>query len=743
MSSEPKVNILLVDDHPENLLALEAVLSSLGENLVKANSGEEALRRLLHQDFAVILLDVQMPGMNGFETANLIRNRSRSRQTPIIFLTAFSTSDDLMFKGYSLGAVDYLHKPIDPVILSSKVTVFVDLFRKTEMIKQQRLEVERQSAQLKRMNAQLRQSEERFRLLSSCSPVGIFLLDIDGQCTYSNPRCQEICGFAAEEGLGEGWLQFLHPDDRDRAIADWTNYIQESRELSYEYRFQLPTGAVRWTHVRTSPMFSDYKELVGHVGTIEDITARKQADLVREQMLREQIARREAETANRMKDEFLAVLSHELRTPLNAMLGWSRLLRTRKLDQKTIDRALETIERNATAQSQLIEDILDVSKIIRGKLQLNWLPVNLVSVIEAAIDSVRPQAEAKTIDLDFLAAAPCHTWGDAVRLQQVVWNLLSNAIKFTPESGRVTVQLEHLSGVDCPTEVSPEEAAEEAAKEAAKEKPIDSLAAQRDGSAANPPLDPQSMNPQPAEDDCQQVEAGYMQITVIDSGIGISPEFLPHVFDRFRQADSTITRSHNGLGLGLAIVRHLVELHGGTVEAASDGEGQGATFTVKLPIRKRLQSTVTIDPAAAIDTQSISLDGIKILLVEDEADARDFLSFVLQQYEAVVQVAPSVRAALALLREFEPDIVISDIAMPGQDGYTLIQEIRSQQHFTDLPAIALTAYSSEEDQEKALELGFNAHLSKPVEVHQLIHTIDHVMNAAPSLPASSTSSGNG
>jgi PAS domain S-box-containing protein len=719
MSSDPKVNILLVDDHPENLLALEAVLSSLGENLVKANSGEEALRCLLHQDFAVILLDVQMPGMNGFETADLIRNRSRSRQTPIIFLTAFSTSDDLMFKGYSLGAVDYLHKPIDPVILSSKVAVFVDLFRKTEMIKRQRLEVERQSAQLKRMNAELRQSEERFRLLSSCSPVGIFLLDIDGQCTYTNPRCQEICGFTAEEGLGEGWLRFLHPDDRDRAIADWKKYLQESQELSYEYRFQQPNGTVRWTHVRTSPMFSDQKELIGHVGTIEDVTARKQADLVREQMLREQIARREAETANRMKDEFLAVLSHELRTPLNAMLGWSRLLRTRKLDQKTIDRALETIERNATAQSQLIEDILDVSKIIRGKLQLNWLPVNLVSVVEAAIDSVQPQAEAKTIDLQFLAAASAyHTWGDAVRLQQVVWNLLSNAIKFTPEEGRVTVRLEQI--------------------------PAEAVAEPCSGASASSslPLNPANNTPLDVEQRPKAEDTtGYMQITIIDTGIGISPEFLPHVFDRFRQADSTITRSHNGLGLGLAIVRHLVELHGGTVEAESGGEGQGATFTVKLPIRQTFQAAVTIDPDAAIDTQAISLEGIKIVLVEDEADARDFLGFVLQQYGAIIQMVASVREALVLLMEFEPDVLISDIAMPGQDGYTLIQELRSGQlseQYQSLPAIALTAYSSEDDQEKALTLGFNAHLSKPVEVHQLIHTIDRVMGATHRLPVRPT-----
>jgi PAS domain S-box-containing protein len=702
LTPQPQVNILLVDDHPENILSLEAVLACLGENLVTANSGEEALRCLLHQDFAVILLDVQMPGLNGFETADLIRNRSRSSQTPIIFLTAFSTGDDWMFKGYSLGAVDYLHKPIDPVILTSKVSVFVDLFRKTEMIERQRQEVERQAHQLKQVNTDLRQSEERFRLLSSCSPVGIFLLDTNGQCTYTNPRCQDICGFTAEEGLGEGWLQFLHPEDHDRAMADLSQYVHDAQELSYEYRFQAPDGSIRWTRVRTSPMFSAQQALIGHVGTIEDITTHKQAELVREQMLHEQIARQEAETANRMKDEFLAVLSHELRTPLNAILGWSRLLRTRKLDPKTIDRALETIERNATAQSQLIEDILDVSKIIRGKLRLNCLPINMLTVIEAAMDSVRPQAEAKSIDLTLTTDAATHsTWGDAVRLQQVIWNLLSNAIKFTPAGGQVVVRLEQP-----PVEM---------------------------------PQTTQSPDHSRPDDSSPHAALNWMQIQVSDTGIGINSDFLPHVFDRFRQADSTITRAHNGLGLGLAIVQHLVELHGGTVTAESLGKGQGSTFTVKLPRRDAVQAAVTIDPDAALDTQSLSLDGIKILLVEDEADARDFLSFVLQQYGAVIAVTDSVREALSLLPDFQPDVLISDIAMPGQDGYRLIQQLRTSEQPDDrpLPVIALTAYSSADDQDKALSLGFNAHLGKPVEVHQLIRTIDSVL-AIPQVPLRST-----
>ena len=366
MQPEPKVNILLVDDKLENLLALEAILERLGEKLVRATSGEEALRCLLHQDFAVILLDVQMPGMDGFETATMIRSRGRSRHTPIIFLTAFSTSDQMLFKGYALGAVDYLLKPIDANILTSKVTVFVELFKKTQA-------VQRQAAQLAAVNAELKQSEERFRSLSTCSPVGIFEIDTEGRCKYTNPRYQAICGLNAAESLQKSWLESVHPEEREQAIATWSTHIRESCEYSEDFRFQSADGSLRWVEVRSSPMLSGQGELLGYVGTLEDITERKQAEEIRAQVIREQTARQEAEAANRMKDEFLAVLSHELRTPLTSMLGWSKILRSKKLDEKATAKALDAIERNATSQVQLIEDILDVSRIIRGQLQAEFI----------------------------------------------------------------------------------------------------------------------------------------------------------------------------------------------------------------------------------------------------------------------------------------------------------------------------------------------------------------------------------
>jgi PAS domain S-box-containing protein len=544
MQPDSKVNILLVDDKLENLLALEAILAKLDQNLVKATSGEEALRCLLHQDFAVILLDVQMPGIDGFETATLIRNRGRSRHTPIIFLTAFNTSDQMLFKGYAMGAVDYLLKPLNPDILLSKVTVFVELFQKTQAIQQQ-------AAQLTAMNAELRQSEERFRSLSTCSPIGIFETNTEGVCNYTNPCYQEICGYSLTESLGKQWLECVHPQEREQAIASWSAYIAKgSDEYSAEFQLQKPDGSQPWVQVRCSPMFSSQGELLGYVGTLEDITERKQAEEVRAQIIREQTARQEAEATNRMKDEFLAVLSHELRTPLTSMLGWSKILRTKKLDETATARALDAIERNATSQMQLIEDILDVSRIIRGELRLHFTVVNLISVISSALESVQPLAETKKIKLNTILDPTINSiCGDPTRLQQIVWNLLTNAIKFTPEGGQVEVRAHKIESQLEGEEFPPQEI---------------KLAS---GSA---PL--------------RLSKSAYAQIQVIDTGIGISSDFLPKVFERFRQADSTTTRSHGGLGLGLAIVRHLVELHGGIISADSLGLGQGATFTVKIPL---------------------------------------------------------------------------------------------------------------------------------------------------------------
>ncbi len=676
MNSDIKANILIVDDRPENVIALEAILNKLGQNLVKAHSGEEALRCLLQQDFAVILLDVQMPGIDGFETATLIRQRERSRHTPIIFLTAFSTSNTFVAKGYELGAVDYMLKPFDPTILTSKVAVFVDLFKKT-------MEVKRQAAQLAAMNAELRQSEERFRLVSVCSPLGIFLTDIEGRCTYSNPSCEAICGFKIEEQDEEGWAKFIHSEESDRVLNAWSSCTHQGKEYSDEFRIKRSDGKERWVRVRTSPMLSEEKQLLGHVGTIEDISDRKQAEANREQLIREQAARQQAEEANRMKDEFLAIVSHELRTPLNSILGWSQLLQEKKFNEETTVKALQTIERNARAQAQLIEDILDVSKIVQGKLRISLDRVYLIPLIDSVIESLRPQAEAKAIQIETELDPDAQiVTGDFDRIRQIIWNLLSNAIKFTDLEGQVKVKLSLVTGKE--NERSP---------------------------ITNYQL---------------PITTQYAQIQIIDTGVGISPDFLPHVFDYFRQADSTTTRCHGGLGLGLAIVHHLVELHNGQIYAHSEGEGKGATFTVNLPL-----AVEALDPEPWAENNGNgyahfpSLDRVQVLVVEDNTDARDFIVMVLEQFGAKVTAAACVKEAIKCLQSYSPHVLVSDIGMPDEDGYSFIRQVRDleQQRGENIPAVALTAYAGEQDQKQALAAGFQMHLAKPIDPAELVTAV--------------------
>jgi PAS domain S-box-containing protein len=380
----------------------------------------------------------------------------------------------------------------------------------------------------------------------------------------------------------------------------------------------------------------------------------------------ERSARASAESSNRLKDEFLATLSHELRTPLTAVLGWLNLLQSGKLDEPTRLQALNTIERNANAQAQLIEDILDVSRIITGKSGLMVRPFDLQGVIDAAIASVHPAAEAKQIRIEkIIDDKASMISGDANRLQQVIWNLLSNAVKFTPKEGRITVRLQRVNS--------------------------------------------------------------HTQIMVSDTGQGISPEFLPYVFDRFRQADSTSTRAHSGLGLGLAIVRHLVEMHGGSVRAESDGEGRGATFILDLPVRAvgemAVEEVVAYqgeEELAKLDGQQ-QLQGIRVLVVENDEDSRDLLRKVLEQFGARVTTASSAAEALAELKQSWPDVMVSDIGMPGEDGYDLIRRVRAleQEDGKRLPAVALTAYVGEEDRRRALSAGYQEHLAKPVELARL------------------------
>lgn len=531
MATAETVDILVVDDSPGKLLALTAALADLGENIVTAQSGREALRQVMSRDFALILLDVNMPDMDGFETAHLIRERKSSSQTPIIFITAYG-DDTHATHGYSLGAVDYLLTPVVPEVLRTKAGVFVELYKK---------------------NAEIRRQAQQ-------------------------------------------------------SIA----------------------------------------------------------------LAQEQAARRAAETANRIKDEFLAILSHELRTPLTAILGWTHLLRMAPRNENDVTEGLETIERNAKLQARIIEDLLDVSRIISGKLQLDLQPTSLAAVCDAALATVQSAVDARRIVIEKRVAPHLPTLHvDATRIQQVITNLVSNAVKFSPEGGRVSVVAERVES--------------------------------------------------------------EVDITVSDSGIGIDPQFLPYVFERFRQADASTTRRSGGLGLGLAIVRQLIEMHGGSVSVNSGGQNQGSQFTVRLPIVAIEESATTqlqIYNSERSDSPTRSLAGIRILVVDDEPDTRAVLKRALDDQDAEVVTADCVDRALGIIAQAKPNLVITDIGMPERDGYDLIRELRSRYSPSELPVMALTAYAREEDKSRTAAAGFQLHLAKPVDLERLISAVGKLTSSA-------------
>ncbi|MGH7998496.1 MAG: hybrid sensor histidine kinase/response regulator, partial [Brasilonema sp.] len=522
----------------------------------------------------------------------------------------------------------------------------------------------------------LRSSEERFRLLlENVKDYAILFFDTQWRITGWSLGAENILGYQESEILGQCASCIFTPEDLQQGVdkQELAKAVTEGRAEDERWHVRKD-GSRFWASGIVTPLRDETGTLRGFCKIMSDFTERKRIEDQRAQLLaREQEARSAAESANRMKDEFLATLSHELRSPLNAMLGWIKLLNTRKFDAATTTRAMETIERSAKSQAQLVEDLLDVSRIIQGKLRLNVCPIELVRVIEAALEIVRPAADAKEIQLQsVLDPTAGSVAGDFDRLQQVVWNLLSNAIKFTPKGGLVQVRLERVNS--------------------------------------------------------------HVEITVTDTGRGISPDFVPYVFDRFRQADSSTTRIYSGLGLGLAIVRHLVELHGGTVHAESLGEGQGATFTVQLPLVKESRGAGEIWSKGEKNSASLLLcrstplpilDGVRILIVDDEADTRDFLVAAIEMCGAQVIAASSAIEAIQVILRQRLDVLVSDIGMPEEDGYSLIRKVRAlpKEQGGDIPAVAVTAYARDEDRRRSLSEGFQMHLSKPVEPDELANVV--------------------
>jgi len=545
---QPKV--LIVDDQPRNLDVLEVMLADADCSLVRATSAEEALLSVVRHDFAALVLDIKMPGMNGIELATLIKQRKRSHHVPILFLTAHSVNEDDVLRGYGAGAVDYLSKPINASILRSKIDVFVDAYRKSRALVEvnkalQREIVEREKAQealevanfelerrvqertaaLTRAHQGVRENEERLRMALDVAQIAAWEWQLaSGQMRWSTDP-ELLFGFPhGSFGPELRTVRVAHPEDTVRIETAITEALH-SGSYESEYRVVRPDGGIVWLKER-GQLFLD-PEGDRMVGVTRDITAERESAQERERLLkRERDARDEAERQSSLKDEFLATLSHELRTPMNAILGWLSILESGK-KVRDLPSVLEVIARNAQIQAKLIDDLLDMNRLLSGNTHLDVVAVEMAALLQTTLQGLQPAADAKgVIVVATLDPGVGEMLGDARRLQQVLWNLIHNAIKFTPVKGRVDINVRRLDG--------------------------------------------------------------DMQITVTDTGQGISPSFLPHVFERFRQQDATSTRATFGLGLGLSIAKQLVELHGGTISAHSEGEGCGAKFEVRLPAVPRL-----------------------------------------------------------------------------------------------------------------------------------------------------------
>ncbi len=622
-----------------------------------------------------IILDWQLPGVSGLEVCRAIRVQHAAMDLPVLMLTVQDNKQDIV-EAIAAGANDYVTKPYD---VSELVARVANLVRTAHLSAMQRRR-SRQLALAADIGAALTASRTLEAIATRCEEAVVKQLEAQSLDIWRTTHDGiELVSPVATPRLPKALVASVVESRKSVVVGDLTNEPMSGVDASLRALAVLPlvvgddvVGALALASRRT------LDDVAPTLRTIADLVALGVARVLVEDeraaiLLRERNTRGEAEAANRSKDEFLAMVSHELRTPLNAITGWTSMLLSGGLDPERTRRALETIDRNARAQVQLIDDLLDIGRIVSGKLRLNISRVDVAPIAEMALESIRLAAEGRGVILEAqIDENVGRVQGDADRIQQVIWNLLSNAIKFTPAGGRVTLRVEA-----------------------------------RDG----------------------------LVITVSDTGRGIDPDFLPRVFERFKQADGTSTRAKGGLGLGLAIVRHLVELHGGTITVASDGLGKGATFTVKLPLEAK-HRTGGADAIAALDTRAVlerprDIEGLNVLVVDDEPDARELLRALLESCKVRVRTMPSAEEAFAALRKEKIDILISDIAMPDEDGLSFIRRVRSltREENGRVPAIALTAYARLEDRTRALRAGFNTHVAKPVDANELLAVLSSLASS--------------
>ena len=585
---------------------------------------------------------------------------------PVIILSRSGVeSESLAHIVNSLGNVTVLERPV-------RISTFLSIIRTALRARERQYQVRNYLVEREAAELALRQSREQQELVVRGANVGVWYCPLPFGALNWDATVKSHFHLPPDADVTiDLFFERLHPEDRVPVQAAIERSIASGEPYSIDYRTVSPCGHhLKWIRAIGRAFYNGNGAPSRFDGITIDVTDRKLAEVERERLLEaERAARGEVERASRMKDEFLATLSHELRNPLNAILGWAQVLNSGELPAADVAEGIEVIERNARSQAQIIEDLLDMSRIISGKIRLDVQRIDLATVVRNSIETIKPAADAKGIRLRSVLdpfASPVS--GDPNRLQQVFWNLLSNAVKFTPRDGVIQILLERVNS--------------------------------------------------------------HLEVSVIDSGEGIDPEFLPHVFDRFRQADATTTRRHGGLGLGLAIVRQLVELHGGSVRAKSPGPGGGSTFVVALPltvihpdpesvVHRRHPTTATVPTSAEA---CVEIAGLKVVVVDDEPDARGLLQRLLEDCDAEVVVAATANEAIDLVKRHRPDVLVSDIGMPGEDGYSLIRRLRqlAADEGGATPAVALTAYARADDRINVVLAGFQHHLSKPVEPAELI-----------------------
>jgi two-component system, sensor histidine kinase len=674
------VDILLVDDREDGLIALEAVLSDYKNyNLVKARSGREAIDLLPQFDFAAILLDVQMPGMDGFQTAEVIRNMIRFQAVPIIFVTAINKDERYIARGYEKGAVDYIFKPFEPIILKSKVAVFAQLhLQKREIVEQSRLLQEREALHHRAQVQSLElENLKRYRDLADSVPHLIWRTGPDGILEYHNNQWAKYTGLSISESLGEGWQKVVHPADLKVLLEKWKNGLAKGQEFEVEGRIRRFDGVYRWHWVKAVPQKNSEGKIESWIGTSTDIDDRRQYEkkLIDAQKL--------AEAASLAKTQFLANMSHEIRTPLNAIIGFTDLMLDPSLSNEEKFNNLSIVRRNGYQLLKIVDEVLDISKVEAGGLEIENMETNLVTVVTEVKSLMNVLAIRKNIDLKFEVDKwiPDKVWSDSTRLRQILLNIVGNALKFT-EKGHVHVIFRYVKK------------------------------GQNGGSK------------------------DYLQFVVKDSGVGLDKAAIEKIFTPFSQADSSTTRLYGGTGLGLALARKLARAMGGDIWLDETAPGKGSTFVIEVLApptldHKKITHFFNSEPEDQVATENLgqNLKGRKILLVEDAVDNQLLITRFLQKSGAIIDIANNGEEGVkkALANDYE--LVLMDIQMPLLDGYEATSRLR-QAGFKK-PILALTAHALNEEREKCLLTGCNGHLTKPINRQQLIENISKYVDATP------------